>query len=118
MKRRGVSCDIVEYGRQLLADPEYPEKLLTALMGRYGIEVLTAAAVTSIEPGRVLVRRQDEVMSRAADTVITAVGYRSENKLYEAVRDLNRPVYNIGDSNQVRNIMYAVWNAYEITRNI
>ena len=57
-------------------------------------------------------------MSRAADTVITTVGYRSENKLYEAVRDLNRPVYNIGDSNQVRNIMYAVWNAYEITRNI
>ena len=110
MKRRGVSCDIVEYGRQLLADPEYPEKLLTDLMGRYGIEVLTEAAVTSIEPGR--------VMSRAADTVITAVGYRSENKLYEAVRDLNRPVYNIGDSNQVRNIMYAVWNAYEITRNI
>ena len=37
MKRRGVSCDIVEYGRQLLADPEYPEKLLTDLMGRYGI---------------------------------------------------------------------------------
>ena len=105
-----MSCDIVEYGRQLLANPEYPEKLLTDLMGRYGIEVLTEAAVTSIEPGRVLVRRQD--------TVITAVGYRSENKLYEAVRDLNRPVYNIGDSNQVRNIMYAVWNAYEITRNI
>ena len=25
----GVSCDIVEYGRQLLADPEYPEKLRT-----------------------------------------------------------------------------------------
>ena len=73
MKRRGVSCDIVEYGRQLLADPEYPEKLLTDLMGRYGIEVLTEAAVTSIEPGRVLVRRQDEVMSRAADTVITGL---------------------------------------------
>lgn len=53
-----------------------------------------------------------------ADTVFSAVGYKSENKLYQSLRDLNKPVYNIGDSAQVHNIMYAIWNAYEIARNI
>ena len=27
-------------------------------------------------------------------------------------------VYNIGDSNRVHNIMYAIWDAYELARNI
>lgn len=50
--------------------------------------------------------------------MISAVGYRSENSLYEAVKGMDREIYNVGDSSQVHNIMYAVWNAYEVARNI
>jgi 2-enoate reductase len=54
-----------------------------------------------------------------ADTVITSVGYRSNDSLYKELKDaLNVPVYNIGDSRNVHNIMYAIWEAYEIAREM
>lgn len=31
---------------------------------------------------------------------------------------LKVPVILIGDTSQVQNIMYAIWNAYEVARNI
>ena len=50
--------------------------------------------------------------------MISAVGYRSENRLYEAVKNMDRELYNVGDSSRVHNIMYAIWDAYEVARNI
>ena len=52
------------------------------------------------------------------DTLINSVGYVSNNKLYQDIIDLNIPVFNIGDSNKVNNIMAAIWDAYEIARNL
>ena len=31
---------------------------------------------------------------------------------------LKVPVYNVGDSRKVHNIMYAIWDAYEIAREM
>ena len=54
-----------------------------------------------------------------ADTVIAAVGYQSEDGLYKELKNsLNVPVFNIGDSRDVNNIMYTIWDAYEIAREI
>ena len=53
-----------------------------------------------------------------ADSAIVAIGYRSERSLYDKVRNLVPEVYSFGDARQVSNIMYAIWDAYEVARSI
>lgn len=65
-----------------------------------------------------LAQQGEESFKIDADTLITSVGYLANNALYEEIKDINVPVYNIGDSNKVHNIMYAIWDAYELGRNI
>lgn len=50
-----------------------------------------------------MVQQENTVTLGRANTVISAVGYRSENSLYEAVKGMNREIYNVGDSSQVHN---------------
>lgn len=58
------------------------------------------------------------VESSSGKTVIASIGYKENNMLYEQLKDSEIPVYNIGDSRQVHNIMYAIWNAYELARGL
>lgn len=48
------------------------------------------------------------------------MGYRAEKSLYEElVTELDvEHIYNIGDSQQARTIMAAIWDGYEIARSI
>ena len=48
-----------------------------------------------------------------ADTVLLCVGYRSENTLYQQLRDQVAELWQVGDARQVANIMYAIWDAFE-----
>ncbi|ULO06418.1 FAD-dependent oxidoreductase [Paenibacillus sp. 19GGS1-52] len=55
----------------------------------------------------------------AADSAIVAIGYLPQKALYEEVyKDLSVNVHLLGDARQVQNIMYAVWDAYEVARNL
>jgi len=48
-----------------------------------------------------------------------AIGYTAEDSLYHQIKvDCKVPVYNVGDSRCVHNIMYAIWDAYEIAREL
>jgi len=51
-------------------------------------------------------------------TVVIAVGLESDQKLYRSLMDKISHVYLIGDAKQPRNIMHAIWDAYEVARNI
>lgn len=53
-----------------------------------------------------------------ADTIIASVGYKENDAIYQSLKDLDIPVHNIGDSSKVHNIMYSIWNAYELARGI
>lgn len=49
---------------------------------------------------------------------IVAIGYVSEKSLYDEIKFEVPNVHLLGDANQVSNIMYAIWNAHEVARNI
>ncbi|WP_330666424.1 FAD-dependent oxidoreductase [Romboutsia lituseburensis] len=53
-----------------------------------------------------------------ADSAIAAIGYNSENSLYDKIRFSHNNVRMIGDANEVKNIMYAIWDAFEVARHI
>lgn len=53
-----------------------------------------------------------------ADTVVLAVGYKENKSLYEEVQYDIPEVYLLGDAKNVANIMYAIWDAFEVANNI
>jgi len=53
-----------------------------------------------------------------ADSAIVAIGYNSQKSLYNEIKFEVPNVHLLGDAMQVQNIMYAIWNAYEVSRNI
>lgn len=122
LAKQGKEVTVVEMLGQILGGPHGMPfmnwSMLTDLMKFHRMNVMTNASVKSIDGKNVTVEQNGENTVLEADTVISAVGYKSENRLYESIKDMNKPIYNIGDSAQVHNIMYAIWNAYEITRNI
>ena len=122
LAKQGKQVAVVEMLPEILGGPKalpfMNYSMLLDLMNYHGIKILKGAAVPSICVNTAVVRQGENTLEREADTVISAVGYRSENSLYEAVKGMDREIYNVGDSSQVHNIMYAVWNAYEVARNI
>jgi 2-enoate reductase len=53
-----------------------------------------------------------------ADTVVISIGLKPDRKLYSDIAGKVPDTYVIGDANGARNIMYAIWDAYEVARNI
>ena len=54
----------------------------------------------------------------SADSVVLCVGYASENTLYEAHKNDVDEIYLLGDARQVSNIMYGIWDAFEVANHI
>lgn len=93
-------------------------EMLKELLPYSGVKIECGAKVTEYREGCLKAVIGGEEKSFPADSVILCVGYRSENSLYEAVKfDVNE-LYLLGDARNVSNIMYAVWDAYEVANAI
>lgn len=122
LAQQGKTVTIVEALDKLLAlnGPlcHANSEMLEALIPFHGINVKCSASVLRTTPNGILVKQDGQDQEIEADTVLLCVGYRSENKLYE---ELNREVpeiYQIGDARNVANIMYAIWDSYEVASQI
>ncbi len=94
-------------------------EMLVRLIPFSGCRVLTdTSAVTTTATGlRVKNSKTGEEREVAADTVILAVGFRSDTALYDEMQD-EPEIYAIGDCRQFRNVHQAVWDAYEVANHI
>ncbi|MDQ9869074.1 hypothetical protein RFX30_06660, partial [Acinetobacter baumannii] len=52
------------------------------------------------------------------DSVILAVGYKEENTLYHQLEFDIPEIYLLGDAKKVSNIMYGIWDAFEVANHI
>ena len=50
--------------------------------------------------------------------MILCVGYRSADELYQELKFEVSDLYLLGDAEKVSNIMYAIWNAFEVANHI
>jgi 2-enoate reductase len=82
------------------------------------IDVYRSSTVEAVNETSVTVKTPEGIKEITADTVMVAVGYRSQKSLYDTMADSGRLVYNVGDSRSVHNIMYAIWDAYQLAREI
>jgi len=92
--------------------------MLAALLPFNNVEILTGAKVTGYAGGKLSVETPEGVKELACDSVILSVGYNEENSLYHEVEFDVPEIYLLGDAKKVANIMYAIWDAFEVANHI
>ncbi|MDW2799805.1 FAD-dependent oxidoreductase [Clostridium boliviensis] len=92
--------------------------MLERLVPYKGVDVLTGACVTGYEDGTLTASVGEEQKKIPCDSVILAVGYKEEDSLYKELEFDVPEIYLLGDAKKVSNIMYAIWDAFEVANHI
>ncbi len=122
LREQGKNVTVVEALGKILAvnGPlcHANSEMLEALIPFRGIEVVAGANATGYDGKTLTVQTAQGQRQIAADTVILAVGYTPESSLYEQLKREVPELYVLGDARRVANIMYAIWDAYELAAHI
>ena len=119
---QGKSTTLVEIEPEILAKAgplcHANATMLKDLLEYKAVKVMTSSTVVRHVEGGYVVRTGDRETVVKADSAILAIGYAPERRLYDKVRNIAPEVYVFGDARRVQNIMYAIWDAYEVARAI
>lgn len=93
--------------------------MLLDLLRFYKVDILTSTTLLEItDDGVGLVDRSFHKSMLHAGTVVLAMGLESDRTLFHSLMGKIPNVYLIGDAKQPRNIMQAIWDAYEVAKNV
>ena len=93
-------------------------EMLERLLPFHGVETLVSSSVQKYENGKLLVKTPQGEQQLDCDTVILSVGFREDRGVFDAWETSAREIYLLGDAKKVANIMYAVWDAFEVANHI
>jgi 2-enoate reductase len=115
LAKKGWAVVLVEMLDAVAADLFDANRLmLLELLKQYGVNLLTRSKVREAGTSFVLVDTPGGQQTIAADLLILCTGRQPVNGLAQAVRELVKEVYVIGDSVAPRKIKDAVWEAYKL----
>jgi 2-enoate reductase len=119
---QGKKVTLVEVQNKLLAlnGPlcHANSEMLERLVPFKGVEVLTSAKIIKTTDKGILLEANNKTEEVPCDSVILAVGYTSENSLYNELKYEFSDIHVIGDARKVSNIMYAIWDAFEVASKL
>lgn len=123
LAKQGNEVTIVEALPELLSSgkpmPHMNRIMLLDLLKFNKVDAITNTSLLEVkEEGVLLIDKNFKQTSLDSDTVVIAIGYKPDNKLYNKLKCNVHELYNIGDSREASNIMNAIWDAYEVARNI
>lgn len=122
LRQQGKEVTLVEATSEILGGPQglpfMNYDMLKDLLNYNKVNIITSSLVNEITENSVVVKIKDIYKTIEADTVIFSVGYKSNNDLYSELENLSDDIYILGDAKNVKNIMYAIWDAYEVARGI
>ena len=122
LRNQGKQVVLVEKQRQILPisrELSYSStETLKRLLPQKGIIVKTDTVISHATEAGVVLLSGGQATTQAADSVVTAIGYQSNNALYEQLQTEVKDIYLLGDARQVKNIMYAVRDAYDVASQI
>ena len=85
---------------------------------RLNVAQHTLSVIKAVTSNRVVIEKSGEngiqTIEIPCDTIVLAVGSKSNNELYERVKDKLPNVHNLGDSNRVGKVIDAVQNAIDL----
>lgn len=119
LAQNGKNVTVVEALDNILSAgkpvPHMNKIMLIDLMKQNNVKTITGNCLLEVtNDGAVLIDSKFRKQSVKADTVVLAVGFSSNNELYNKVRDEIDNVYMVGDAESASNIMDAIWSANEV----
>lgn len=122
MAKKGKNVTIVEALDKIMAvnGPlcSANKDMLEALLPYNHVNIICGAKVTGYADGKLSMSTKDGDKDLDASSVILSVGYKSENSLYKELEFEVPELYLLGDARHVSNIMYAIWDAFEVANHI
>lgn len=122
LKQMGKNVTIVEALDKILAlnGPlcHANSEMLEKLIPYKNIDVITSARVTGYKNGILSMLTAEGERELACDSVILSVGYAAEDSLYQELEFEAPEIYLLGDARRVANIMYGIWDAFEVASHI
>lgn len=79
-----------------------------AELRRLGVRILTGAKAVEIKTEGLEIEKGEEKEILSADSIVIAVGARSENHLKDQIGHLVQEIYTIGDAKEPRNALEAI----------
>lgn len=122
LAQKGKKVTIVEALDEILAKNgplcHANKEMLERLVPFNGIEILTSSTAKAYDGKTLIVNTPDGEKSIPCDSVIQAVGYSENNDLYQELQFEIPQIYALGDAKNVANIMYGIWDAFEVANHI
>lgn len=119
----GKEVTVVEMLDQVLSSgkpvPFMNKDMLLTMMKAKNIKFVTSSALLEVvDDGAVVIDSTFRQHLIEADTVVTAVGFASNDTLFNELYGEIPNVHNVGDSQVTTNIMDAIWTANEVAMNV
>ncbi|URZ03148.1 oxidoreductase [Clostridium felsineum] len=122
LAKKGKKVTIVEALNKILAlnGPlcSANSEMLEKLIPFNGIEVKANSKVKEYKNGLLKMETVNGIEELPCDSVILSVGYKEENSLYKELEFEIPEIYLLGDARKVSNIMYGIWDAFEVANHI
>ncbi len=122
LSQQGKKVTVVEKLDDLLIGRPIPwmnRVMLLDLLKFHKVDTMTNYSLSEVtDKGAVLNHKDSRRENIPADTIIIAVGLESERGIYRRLQGNLTNLYLIGDAREAKNIMNAIWDAYEVARTI
>jgi 2-enoate reductase len=123
LAQQGKKVKVVEKLDKLMStDPPVPrmnKMMLLDLLRFHKVDILTNTSLFEVKDDEIVVISESfSKHTLKTDTVVLAVGLAPDQDLYRELQGKIHNLYLIGDSRKARNIMGAIWDAYEVARAI
>jgi 2-enoate reductase len=119
LREKGTEVALIEAMPEILA-VNAPlcyanSEMLKRLVYYKGVSVITGTKAIAYDNG---ILKLNQGGSLACDSVILAIGYNENNSLMDELQGKAGEIYLLGDARRVSNIMYAIWDAFEVCSSI
>ena len=92
--------------------------MLERLLPFNNVDIICSARVTGYKDGKLNISLAEGDQQIPCDSVILSVGYRECDSLYHELEFDVPEIYLLGDAKKVANIMYAIWDSFEVANHI
>lgn len=123
LAQKGKKVTIVEALDRILAKNgplcHANSEMLERLIPFNGIEVVASAKAKEYADGILSVETEGgSIKDIECDSVILSVGYKENADLFAELEYEIPEIYKLGDARKVSNIMYGIWDAFEVANHI
>ena len=117
---RDRKVTVIEMAKEVMGTETGPGRsLLVQRMMKKGIELICNAKVENVEEDKIYYSKDGEIYCiDDCDTLIFAVGYKTDTRLVDTLKELQMPYHIIGDANNVGTIKDAINAGYDIAKKL